>query len=84
MNYAEFENLSEKVEVRLAIMKSFVRQEDYDDFLETFGDIYTDLRNAFTEAVVNNETEDVDKLYELLYDTLIPDAVDAMKESWKM
>lgn len=84
MNYlynVAFEELSKKLEIAVEAMKTFVEQEDYDDFFETFGEIYTKLNNEYIYAIIN-KTEDIDRLYNLIFDHLIPDSVDLMKESW--
>lgn len=84
MNYlynVAFEELSKKLEIAVEAMKTFVEQEDYDDFFETFGEIYTKLNNEYIYAIIN-KTEDIDRLYNLIFDHLIPDSVDIMKESW--
>lgn len=78
-----FEELNKKVEIAVDAMKIFVEQEDYDDFFETFGDIYTELNNEYVSAIIN-KTEDVDRLYDLIYNDLIPNSVDLMKESWNI
>ena len=75
--------LENKIETALDAMKMSIEQEDYNEFFELYGDIYCELSDKFTEAV-NNKTNEVDTLYSLIYDVLIPDSVDLMKETWIM
>lgn len=74
--------LENKIEISLDAMKMAIEQEDYNEFFELYGDIYCELVNNLT--LIDEESMIYKSIYSLIYDVLIPDSVDLMKESWNM
>ena len=74
--------LENKIEISLDAMKMAIEQEDYNEFFELYGDIYCELVNNLT--LIDEESMIYKLMYSLIYDVLIPDSVDLMKESWNM
>ena len=77
-------DLENKIDVAIDAMKMAIEQEDYAEFFEIYGDIYCELDKELRLALRQKEERYKDVILDLIFNYLIPDSVDTMKESWSV
>ena len=77
-------DLEDKIDVVIDAMKMAIEQEDYSEFFELYGDIYCELDKELRLALREKEEKYKDEILDLIFNYLIPDSVDIMKESWNI
>jgi len=74
--------LSSRIVATLHAMKEAIIQEEYNNFFELYGDIYSELDRELACGAERDDKEYINEIYDLIFYTLIPDSVDLMKETW--